>query len=539
MTLTTETAASIREVFDHWKNIDIPISIEGMDLSVHTDYFSTLMKVFREEVISHSNGQRVTNEPESATNSSLLLEGHVGRDLRGNGVHGFRVSGISQVPEILKSSLDEFMDAIIKIAATKYLAGVGESIANSRPSNLHLNGVSVQSTYHENGGNSEVSVLDFEEDVLRQVRRMQGLKGLRKIKSEIFSEVGESLFVDTSGSEILQKHSLQILSFALIGDDQKDKEISLAKALYFAGRETYELRKLEKEVDKLICNFEGKRNAVDIRSGSYPVLMSGSAVGTFMHEALAAHLLSGKYVTDGDSRVFSTNRLGELILPDFLTITDDPTLDRGIASYKYDEEGVEARRTVLVENGVLRNYLLDKSSAARLSQVSNDEIYSNGRSRSQNIIGDIDDALEPEPRVTNLLVESSNLLSERELEERLLKEIRDSPSTDYGLIIGGGGGEVSIDNGQFSLCPEVVWRVDSEGRKEMVKGLTLVGDPDAVFHQILATGEPYSNNYGMCGASSGAVSTQGRAPGFLIERATAVSAKEDTSTPRLLKRLRN
>jgi predicted Zn-dependent protease len=538
MGLTEKTAAAIKDVFDHWKNVGVRISIEDTPLSLHATHSSALLKVFTQEMISYSNGSQVTDKQDSFENASLLLSACVGKDIRGSGISAAKVNEIPCVPEILRLSVDRYMDIVVKTAAINYLSGVGESIADTRPKNLHPNGTNIRSVYPENGDLSETSVFDFENDVLDQVRRICELPGLREVASEVTSERGQSLFVDTSGSEVLQRSDLQTLTFNLIGYDKGNRDLSIAKRLYFAGKETYELRKLEKEVGKLMSDFESRKNAVCMKSGAYPVLMQGSAVGTFIHETLAAHLLSGKHVTEGDSNIYSTSRLGELILPEFLSIIDDPTIKGGLGSYKYDEESVKAERIVLVENGVLNNYLLDRISAARLSKLSGEDIHSNGRSRSQNICFNLNGGLKPEPRVTNLIVDSSDLLDEKVLEEQLVRKVRDTPNLDYGLIISGVGGEVYVESGQFMLFPEIIWRVDSKGNRERVKDLALSGSADILSHQVLATGMPYKHSYGLCGSSSGDVTTQNRAPSFLIGGMYAIPGKEDTSAPPLMERMR-
>ena len=539
MKLTKKTAKGIEEVLNRWNEVSVPVSIEGTDVEVSPEYFSVLLKSGSEQEVSHIDGRRV-NPPDKEKDSCMTVTAHMGKDSQGSGVARGGMTGLSEDISLLKIGFDSFMNGLVKQGAVRYIQGIAESILTTKSSLLEPGGVYNKVTYKQPSVNENSTSRFFEEEVLQFVEELRKVKGVRRVSSEIQVTRGQSLFLDTGGSKIFQNKELISLSYGLHGEKNNGKDLRTGTNLYFTRKGNYEQRKLERRVEQLICDVEARRGAIRINTGAYPVLLDGAATATFFHEALAAHLLSGKYIAEGHSTVFS-GRIGDQILPEGITVIDDATVKDGLGSYAYDEEGVKGQKVVLVEDGILKNYLLDKTSAARLSTMLDEQFYSNGKARSQWAVATNEDGeqvvISPEPRVTNLLVECEGLLEEGLLYEGLKQVIRDTPNTDYGLFVEGGGGQVYIVDGQFTLFPERAWRVDAKGNKEMVEGVKLIGNPDEFFGLVLAAGHPYRSFYGICGSSSGGVPTQHRGPAFLLERVTAIAMAEDSLTPRLLPRL--
>ena len=112
------------------------------------------------------------------------------------------------------------------------------------------------------------------------------------------------------------------------------------------------------KIQKKLNKMEMKR----IESGIYPILLKASSVCTLFHEAIAGHMLSAKYILDGESTVFE-NKLGkkfanngEMPSLNVISVYDKP-LDEGLANYRYDMEGTAAQNICLLDKGVVRNYL--------------------------------------------------------------------------------------------------------------------------------------------------------------------------------------
>ncbi len=536
MKINDKAAAAMTSVLKRYvENAKVPIQVEGTPLDIHPQYISGLARILREELISYVNGEKLYDAPQVDPSSCILFTCHVGRDVDGSNVNYGGMGDVTDNPRLLQQSLDDVLDHMIKRGAVNYLAGVSERIlvVNAPSLMTHEFGEPVVYTQPTSAG---LPCLDsFEAPFLEATKAFYSLPGFRKCIAYLNLHSEESMFVDTKGNDIRQNREQLVLTYRVLGDDEHGEDMEIGGSVFFAGRKGFDQTKLEKRIAKAVIEYQEQRRAIKIPSGSYPIILDGAAAGTFVHEALGAHLLSGKYVGDNDSTVFSLKRVGKRVIPKFLTITDDPTIEGGFGSYEYDDEGVKAQRVVLVESGILRNYLLDLSSAGKMSRLTGTKILSNGHSRSEWAIDEDGSVIEPEPRVTNLIVESSFNLPEEKLHQKLAHLMKKQGS-EYGLILEGGGGSVMIQTGMFMLNPSRAWAVDATGNRRLVKGLYLVGNPDELFGDIVATGLPYRSGYGHCGSGSGSVPTQERSPAFLLNRASCVVQEEVKETKRLLGR---
>lgn len=535
MRITTDLSRGIQEVLARWHQASVPVIIERKSLSIHSENFSALLRILKKEEITHINGKRVKLKREKSERNCLRITCHMGKDERGSSVTYVGFGEVPETPEVLKREIDEQMDLLIKKGVVEYFAGIAEAVLTTESNRLMPQEPTPRTVYVPRKRKIDPGLRQFEYDLLEAMEKVQKVKGVRKIGTRIGNEIEESLFIDTAGSNIHQKKGLLELAYELEGDNARGKAVRASESLYFTRPELYKKEYLERKVEKSILEFSSRRKAIRINSGPYPVLLDGAAAGVLVHEALAAHLLSGKYVVEHESLVFSSERMGKLILPEELSIIDDPTDEDRIGSYRFDEEGVLGQKVVLVENGILKNYLLDNFSAARLSRKLNFPLSSNGHSRSAWAV-DGGEVVPPEPRVTNLFVKTSAPLTQEEILEMLCQTIKDQ-KTGIGLIVEGGGGRVNVEDGTFTLYPLRIWEVDSKMNKRMVENVRLLGNPDEMFNSILGTGLPYRSGFGLCGAISGFVPTQHHAPSFLMARMTAISEKEDYSTKRLLERI--
>ena len=203
--------------------------------------------------------------------------------------------------------------------------------------------------------------------------------------------------------------------------------------------------------------------------------------------------------------------MGQPILPPFLSVVADPTLarlgDTELAgSYAYDDEGVRARRVAVVKDGVLSEFLLNRSPLARFPN-------SNGHGRGQ-------PGLRPVSRQSNLVVESSAGVPTAELVDRLREEARKA-GKPFGLLFDQVEGGFTFTGryvpNAFNVTPIVVYRVYSDGRPmELVRGVDLIGTPLAAFSKIVATDNRTQTFNGVCGAESGPVPVSASSPALLV-----------------------
>jgi predicted Zn-dependent protease len=263
-------------------------------------------------------------------------------------------------------------------------------------------------------------------------------------------------------------------------------------------------------VGAVIAELAALRTAPAIDPYTGPAILEPEAAGVLFHEAVG-HRLEGDRIEDDKEGQTYKGQVGQRVLPPFLTVVDDPTLERagGVAlngSYAFDEEGVPARRTVLVKDGRLETYLLSRKPVKPFER-------SNGHGRSQG-------ARQPVARMANLVVESSRRVPWPELKKRLMAEAR-RQGKPFGLVIrditGGNTNTASWGYQAFKGTPRLVLRVDAKtGKEELVRGVELVGTPLTSVNKVLATSEEPRVFNGYCGAESGYVPVATVAPAVLV-----------------------
>lgn len=264
-------------------------------------------------------------------------------------------------------------------------------------------------------------------------------------------------------------------------------------------------------VARVIERLEALRAAPAIEPYTGPAIITHRAAGVFFHE-IFGHRIEGHRQKDADEGKTFAHRVGQPVVPEFISVTDDPTRARFgdvplNGFYLFDEEGQPAQKVNLVEQGVLRGFLLGRSPVKGFGA-------SNGHGRAQ-------PGLKPVSRQGNLLVDSSRQLDPKALRARLIEEVK-ARGKPYGLLFEEiSGGFTNTRAGgmpqAFKVLPQVVYRVYPDGRPdELVRGVDLVGTPLASFERILATGDDFRVFNGFCGAESGWVPVSAVAPSLLV-----------------------
>ena len=259
-----------------------------------------------------------------------------------------------------------------------------------------------------------------------------------------------------------------------------------------------------------------------------PALLTGRAAAVFFHEVFG-HRAEGhrqKDVTEGQT--FS-KKVGEQILPEFLSITDDTTMKKLgkqdlLGYYQFDDEGVPAQKVTLVDHGVLKNFEMSRSPLA-------DFPASNGHGRRQ--IG-----ADPVSRQGNLIVQSSKTMTNAQLRAKLIELIK-AQGKSFGLMIDDiAGGFTFTGRGQpqaFQVLPLVVYKVFADGRPDdLVRGVDIVGTPLAALTKIVATGDTPEVFNGYCGAESGSVPVAAASPAILTSELEVQKKQADTDKPPIL-----
>jgi TldD protein len=259
-----------------------------------------------------------------------------------------------------------------------------------------------------------------------------------------------------------------------------------------------------------------------------PALLTGRATAVFFHEVFG-HRAEGFRQKDINEGQTFARKVGEPILPKFLSIYDDPTertlgKDILIGFYPFDDEGTPSERVTLVDHGVLKNFEMSRQPLTGFP-------ISNGHGRRQ--IG-----AQPVSRQGNLIVQSSLTVSNAELRKKLIEEITRQGKT-FGLLIDDiAGGFTFTGRGQpqaFQVQPLVVYKVYADGRPdELVRGVDIVGTPLISLTKIVATGDTMEVFNGYCGAESGSVPVAAAAPAILITEMEVQKKETSTDKPPIL-----
>ncbi len=370
----------------------------------------------------------------------------------------------------------------------------------------------------------------------RWVKLARSLSATFKRHPEIFdSEVkitGEKMvryFVSSEGSRIVTEQVLYGLHVSAI-TRAPDGQLLDNSRDYYAPLESQlpSDETLTREAQKMVEELLALRSAPAIDPYTGPAILSPEAAGVLFHEAVGHRLEGERQHDDNEGKTFR-GQVGRPVLPSFLTIRDDPTL-RALENrplngyYLFDEEGVRGQPVVLVENGVLRNYLLSRRPVEGAQQ-------SNGHGRSQG-------NRKPMARMANLLVESKKQVSDEELKRMLIAEAK-RQGKPYGLIIRDiTGGNTNTSNWgyqAFKGIPRMVFRVDvRDGKETLVRGVEIVGTPLSSINKIMATGRARGIFNGFCGAESGSVPVSAVAPATLLQEIELQRAVEGKDRPPLL-----
>jgi predicted Zn-dependent protease len=241
-----------------------------------------------------------------------------------------------------------------------------------------------------------------------------------------------------------------------------------------------------------------------------PAILSGRASGVFFHE-IFGHRIEGHRQKDESEGQTFTKSVGEKILPEFLSVTFDPTVKTigGIdlnGNYEYDDEGVKGQPVKAVENGVLKSFLMSRSPIDGFD-------HSNGHGRRQ-------PGLEVVSRQSNLIVSSTHSVTDAQLRQMLIDEIK-RQNKPYGIYFDNiTSGFTTTQRGglqAFSVVPVIVYRVYADGRPdELIRGADIVGTPLASFAKIVATSDKPDVFNGYCGAESGSIPVSAVSPAILI-----------------------
>ena len=241
-------------------------------------------------------------------------------------------------------------------------------------------------------------------------------------------------------------------------------------------------------IDPKATGIHAARQAVTMAGAGYcpagvmPVAIDNGFGGVIFHEA-CGHSLEASSVAYGQSQF--AGKLGQKIANEKVTAIDDGTIPNAWGSINIDDEGTPAQRNVLIENGVLKSYMIDKFNGRRMGMAST------GNARRQSY------AFTPTSRMTNTYIAPG-----ADKNEDIISSI------EYGLYAKEmGGGSVNPVTGEFNFAVNEGYIIRNGVICEPVRGASLVGKGSEVIQNIDMVGSDMQMGQGMCGSSSGSVPT--------------------------------
>ncbi|MFN0251085.1 MAG: TldD/PmbA family protein [Kofleriaceae bacterium] len=295
---------------------------------------------------------------------------------------------------------------------------------------------------------------------------------------------------------------------------KSDDGMSLSRLEQRFGRQPADLP-ADADVDKMIAkvstDLADLNNAPLAEPYVGPAILEGRAAGVFFHEVFG-HRIEGHRQKELTSGQTFASYVGKDIAPAWLSVYDDPqitTLNGGQLNgfYRFDDEGVRARRVPLIDSGKLVGFVMGRNPIKGFPS-------SNGHGRRQ-------PGLPPVARQGNLVVETTKSVPRADLEKMLIEEIK-KQNRPYGMIftdISGGFTNTSAFAPQaFKVNPVMAYRLYPDGKRELVRGIDISGTPLVALQSIRAASREIETFNGVCGAESGWVPVSASAPSLLIER---------------------
>jgi TldD protein len=335
--------------------------------------------------------------------------------------------------------------------------------------------------------------------------------------------------VNTDNSEIIDgslRYNLRISASTMAEDGM---ELGLGSRTFATSLDRLpDDQAIAAKIDSLIQNLDALRKAPMVEPYSGPAIMMAQACGVFFHEIFGHRIEGHRQKSEFEGQTF-TKKINEPIMPDFISVVDDPSMvnfnDRDLnGHYDYDDEGVASQKANIVENGILKGFLLSRSPIARFPA-------SNGhgrRSYGNRVV----------TRQGVLYVKSTKEVPIDELRAEMIRECK-AQNKPYGLIfydISGGFTSTGREGTQsFKVIPLFVKRVYVDGRPdEVVRGVDIVGTPLLSLSKIALTADDYGIFNGTCGAESGWVPVSAIAPSILVSEIEVEKKAKGQDKPPIL-----
>jgi TldD protein len=301
-------------------------------------------------------------------------------------------------------------------------------------------------------------------------------KRIIKVSASIAAEYDAILIVNKFSDMKSDIRPLVRLSLSIIIEDKKRREIGTAGGGGRFSIDYFTDDVLNLYIDEAYHQAVTNLEAIPSPAGLMPVVLGPGWPGILLHEAIG-HGLEGDFNRKGTS-AFS-KLMGKQVAHSDITIVDDGTIQDRRGSLNIDDEGNPTQRTVLIENGILKNYLQDTLNA----KLMNMDITGNGRRESYAHI--------PMPRMTNTIMTNG-----KHNPDEIIKSVK------KGIYAPNfGGGQVDITSGKFVFSSSLAWLIEDGKITQPIKGASIVGNGPDILKKVSMVGNDSSldTGVGTCG----------------------------------------
>lgn len=436
--------------------------------------------------------------------------------IKGRSGGGIPFDGASSVPldndpDAIRTVLWQVTDYAYKEALAQYLNKKAENVQQVKEENIGSFSREKSNVFY-----GPELTLDFDpgkwEQTVREVSSIyKDYKDLLNADLSVSAQKETVYFVNTEGTRYLRDEILYSIDAEVSARADDGRVIENYRNLYYVTEgDIPPVEELKKTIKGMVEETLRMKAAEVIPPLSVPALLEPEAAGVVFHEAVGHRLEGERQIDDDEGQTFK-EKVGKKIIPGFLSIIDDPSMKsfKGtylMGYYPFDDQGVPGQRTVLVENGVLKNFLLSRTPVKGFQN-------SNGHGRASY-------GQAPMARMSNTIIESSKEYPKEKLKELLIEEVK-RQNKPFGLIIKSmQEGETNTSSYNFQAfrgTPLVLYKVDPKtGEETPVRDIEIVGTPIVTVNKIIATGDDYGVFNGFCGAESGYVPVSTVSPSILV-----------------------
>ncbi len=339
----------------------------------------------------------------------------------------------------------------------------------------------------ENRHQIEINPIDAEREqkvaLLRQASQVIYSGGCQIVRTDVsFSAVDQQVLICNSdgfwGSDKRIRSSVRM---SAIAEDSGRRYSGFESLAGLRGFEMFTAENIEKKAEQLAANSLEMLKAENCPAGRMPVVICPGQGSVLFHEA-CGHSLEATAVAKKAS-VFA-DKLGEMIANEQVTLIDDGTLPNHWGSTNIDDEGIQTRRNVLIEKGVLKGYLIDRFNARKM------QMKPTGSSRRESF------RYAPTSRMNNTFILEGGYDPE--------EIIADTPNGIYVAQIS--GGSVEPQTGEFNFSVDRAYKIENGKLGVPVKGAKLIGTGAEILQKVDRVGTNLEiKGGGMCGSLSGGV----------------------------------